>query len=162
MSSEIIHKVSEQRSRNMSAIKSKNTKPEIAVRKLLHSMGYRFRLHKKDLPGSPDIVLPKYKTVIFVHGCFWHRHENCKYASTPKTRQEFWENKFKANVKRDLEIQEKIKNLQIYAYVDAIARTGSIRKAATEFSITPSALNRRLLALEDELKEKYLRESGTA
>ena len=95
----------------MAAIKSKNTKPEIAVRKLLHSMGYRFRLHRKDLPGSPDIVLPKYKTVIFVHGCFWHRHENCKYATTPKTRVEFWENKFKANVKRDLEIQEKIKNI---------------------------------------------------
>ena len=95
----------------MAAIKSKDTKPEIAVRKLLHSLGYRFRLHRKDLPGSPDIVLPKYKTVIFVHGCFWHRHENCKYATTPKTRVEFWENKFKANVKRDLEIQEKIKNI---------------------------------------------------
>ena len=101
MISEVKHKVSEQRSRNMSAIKSKNTKPEIAVRKLLHSMGYRFRLHRKDLPGSPDIVLPKYKTVIFVHGCFWHRHNNCKYATTPKTRKEFWENKFDENVKRD-------------------------------------------------------------
>ena len=101
MRSEVIHKVSEQRSRNMSAIKSKNTKPEIAVRKVLHSMGYRFRLHSKNLPGSPDIVLPKSKTVIFVHGCFWHRHENCKYASTPKTRKEFWENKFKANINRD-------------------------------------------------------------
>ena len=111
MSSEEIYKVSEQRSRNMSAIKSKNTKPEIKVRKILHSMGYRFRLHRKDLPGSPDIVLPKYKTVIFVHGCFWHRHENCKYASNPKTRKEFWENKFKTNVKRDKEIQEKIKNI---------------------------------------------------
>ena len=111
MSSEVKHEVSEQRSRNMSAIKSKNTKPEIIVRKLLHSMGYRFRLHRKDLPGSPDIVLPKYKTVIFVHGCFWHRHENCKYASTPKTRKEFWENKFKVNLKRDAEVQEKIKNI---------------------------------------------------
>ena len=111
MSSEVKHEVSAQRSRNMSAIKSKNTKPEIAVRKLLHSMGYRFRLHRKDSPGSPDIVLPKYKTVIFVHGCFWHRHENCKYASTPKTRKEFWENKFKVNVKRDADIQEKIKNI---------------------------------------------------
>ena len=111
MSSEVIHKVSEQRSRNMSAIKSKNTKPEIKVRKVLHSMGYRFRLHRKDLPGSPDIVLPKFKTVIFVHGCFWHRHENCKYASNPKTRKEFWENKFKANAKRDKEIQEKIINI---------------------------------------------------
>ena len=111
MSSEVIHKVSEQRSRNMSAIKSKNTKPEIRVRKVLHSMGYRFRLHSKDLPGSPDIVLPKYKTVIFVHGCFWHRHENCKYASTPKTRKEFWNKKFTENKKRDSEIQEKIKIL---------------------------------------------------
>ena len=112
MSSQEIYKVSEQRSRNMSAIKSKNTKPEIAVRKLLHSLGYRFRLHRKDLPGSPDIVLPKYKTVIFVHGCFWHRHENCKYASTPKTRQEFWNKKFKKNIERDLEIQETIKNIE--------------------------------------------------
>ena len=111
MSSEVIHKVSEQRSRNMSAIKSKNTKPEIKVRKILYSMGYRFRLHSKGLPGSPDIVLPKYKTLIFVHGCFWHRHENCKYASNPKTRKEFWESKFKANLKRDFEIQEKIKNI---------------------------------------------------
>ena len=111
MSSEEIYKVSEQRSRNMSAIKSKNTKPEIKVRKLLHSMGYRFRLHSKDLPGSPDIVLPKYQTVIFVHGCFWHRHENCKYASTPKTRKEFWNKKFTENKKRDSEIQEKIKIL---------------------------------------------------
>ena len=111
MSSEEIYKVSEQRSRNMSAIKSKNTKPEIKVRKILHSMGYRFRLHSKDLPGSPDIVLPKYKTVIFVHGCFWHRHENCKYASTPKTRKEFWNKKFAENKKRDSEIQEKIKIL---------------------------------------------------
>ena len=111
MNSEEIHEVSEQRSRNMSAIKSKNTKPEIKVRKVLHSMGYRFRLHSKDLPGSPDIVLPKYKTVIFVHGCFWHRHENCKYASNPKTRQEFWNKKFEENIKRDSEIQDKIKNL---------------------------------------------------
>ena len=111
MSSEVIHEVSEQRSRNMSAIKSKNTKPEIKVRKVLHSMGYRFRLHRKDLPGSPDIVLPKYKTVIFVHGCFWHRHENCKYASTPKTRKEFWENKFNKNIKRDKNNFKELKNL---------------------------------------------------
>ena len=108
MSSEVMHKVSEQRSRNMSAIKSKNTKPEIKVRKVLHSMGYRFRLHSKNLPGSPDIVLPKYKTVIFVHGCFWHRHQNCKYASTPKTRQEFWNKKFNENINRDKINQENL------------------------------------------------------
>ena len=91
----------EQRKRNMSAVKSKNTKPEILVRKALHSMGYRFRLHVKDLPGKPDIVLPKYKTVIFVNGCFWHRHEGCKYASTPTTNVDFWEAKFKENTTRD-------------------------------------------------------------
>jgi len=95
----------------MAAIKSKNTKPEIVVRKMLYALGYRFRLHRKDLPGSPDIVLPKYKTVIFVHGCFWHRHENCKYASTPKTRKEFWNKKFTTNIERDIQIQEKIKNI---------------------------------------------------
>ena len=113
----VVNTISDQRSRNMAAIKSKNTKPEIAVRKMLHALGYRFRLHRKDLPGSPDIVLPKYKTVIFVHGCFWHRHENCKYASTPKTRKEFWETKFKVNVKRDKEIQEKIKNIGWHSVV---------------------------------------------
>ena len=95
------YKVSKSRSKNMSAIKSKNTKPEIIVRKFLHSKGYRFRIHRKDLPGSPDIVLPKYKTVVFVHGCFWHRHEGCKYKTMPKTRKEFWENKFNQNIKRD-------------------------------------------------------------
>lgn len=91
----------EQRKRNMSAIKGKNTKPEILVRKLLHRLGYRFKIQRKDLPGKPDIVLPKYKTAIFINGCFWHRHAGCKYASTPSTNSEFWEKKFAANVKRD-------------------------------------------------------------
>ena len=102
---------SEVRSRNMAAIKSKNTKPEIKVRQLSHSMGYRFRLHMKDLPGNPDIVLKKYKTVIYVNGCFWHRHPNCKYASTPKTRTSFWSQKFQSNVERDNKNYIKIKNL---------------------------------------------------
>ena len=128
MSSEVIHKVSEQRSRNMSAIKSKNTKPEIAVRKLLHSMGYRFRLHRKDLPGSPDILLPKYKTVIFVHGCFWHRHENCKYASNPKTRVEFWNKKFKDNILRDITNQERLKSLGLKSKIIWECETKNIEK----------------------------------
>lgn len=85
----------------MSKIRSKNTTPEIKVRKLLHSMGYRFRLHRKDLPGKPDIVLPKYKAVIFVHGCFWHGHEGCKYACLPKTNVEYWYNKIQNNIARD-------------------------------------------------------------
>ena len=104
-------KVSKARSKNMSAIKSKNTKPEIIVRKFLHSKGYRFRIHRKDLPGCPDIVLPKYKTVIFVNGCFWHRHEGCKYKTTPKTRKDFWENKFNENIKRDKNNFKELKNL---------------------------------------------------
>lgn len=91
----------EARSKMMSGIKGKNTKPEMLVRSMLHKMGYRFRLHMKDLPGKPDIVLPKYHTVVFVHGCFWHRHSGCKYAYTPKSRSDFWNEKFKKNVERD-------------------------------------------------------------
>ena len=91
----------EQRSRNMAHIKGKDTKPEKLVRSILHGMGYRFRLHCKQLPGKPDIVLPKYKAAVFVHGCFWHRHEGCKNATLPKTRREFWEKKFAENVHRD-------------------------------------------------------------
>jgi DNA mismatch endonuclease (patch repair protein) len=89
------------RSRMMSKIKGKNTRPEMIVRKFLHANGFRFRLHRKDLPGNPDIVLPKLKTCIFVHGCFWHRHSMCKFATTPKTRTEFWTNKLEKNVDRD-------------------------------------------------------------
>lgn len=91
----------EQRSRNMAAIRSRNTKPEVRVRRVLHAMGFRFRLHRKDLPGRPDIVLPKYRTAIFVHGCFWHCHR-CKYGSVvPATRAEFWAAKRGGNVARD-------------------------------------------------------------
>jgi len=90
----------EQRHYNMSRIHSKNTKPEIIVRKWLWLNGYRYRLHKKDLPGKPDIVLTKYKSVIFVNGCFWHMH-NCKYGSKPKTNRGFWNKKLNDNVKRD-------------------------------------------------------------
>ena len=90
-----------QRSRNMAAIGSKDTKPEIQFRSLLHRMGYRFRLHRKDLPGKPDVVLPKHRCVIFVHGCFWHRHSGCKDSTTPKSNTEFWTEKFRKNVARD-------------------------------------------------------------
>ena len=85
----------------MSRIRGKDTKPEIAVRSILHRMGYRFRLHRRDLPGKPDIVLPKHRTVVLVHGCFWHRHRGCKYAYTPKSRVQFWQKKFHENVERD-------------------------------------------------------------
>jgi DNA mismatch endonuclease, patch repair protein len=91
----------EQRSRNMAAIKARNTRPEMRVRSLLHGLGYRYRLHRKDLPGRPDIVLAKHRTVIFVHGCFWHCHD-CRWGSVvPKTRAEFWREKRAGNVARD-------------------------------------------------------------
>ncbi len=92
---------SEKRSQVMARVKSGNTKPELAVRSVLHGMGYRFRLHRKDLPGRPDIVLPKYKTVVFVHGCFWHQHPGCKKATIPKQNAEFWEAKLSRNRERD-------------------------------------------------------------
>lgn len=89
------------RSYIMSQIRGKNTKPEILVRRYLHSLGFRFRLHDNRLPGTPDIILPKYKTVIFVHGCFWHGHENCRYANIPKTRTKWWMEKFSRNKEND-------------------------------------------------------------
>lgn len=92
----------EERSRVMSMIPGKDTRPERVVRSLLHRIGFRFRLHRRDLPGKPDIVLPRRKTVIFVHGCFWHQHQGCKDATIPKTNTEFWLNKFNRNVERDL------------------------------------------------------------
>ena len=89
------------RSDIMRAVKRAHTAPEMIVRQELHALGLRFRLHRRDLPGSPDIVLPRLRTVIFVHGCFWHRHYDCRYATTPKTRQEYWLPKFAANIERD-------------------------------------------------------------
>jgi len=89
------------RSKLMSRIKSKNTNPELRVRSVLHALGYRFRINRRDLPGTPDIVLPKYQLCIFVHGCFWHRHLLCKRATMPATRRQFWEEKFSKNVYRD-------------------------------------------------------------
>jgi DNA mismatch endonuclease (patch repair protein) len=93
--------VDPKRSMLMSRIGPKDTKPELAVRKLLHSLGYRFRLHRKDLPGTPDICLPGRKKILFVHGCFWHRHEGCRKTTIPKTRTFFWEQKFNQNMARD-------------------------------------------------------------
>lgn len=92
-------------SKRMSRIRSKDTKPELFVRKLIHSLGYRYRLHGKNLPGSPDIVFPSKKKVIFVHGCFWHQHSNCKLSKLPKTRREYWHPKLKRNKMRDYEVQ---------------------------------------------------------
>lgn len=101
----------EKRSRIMSRIPSKSTKPEMIVRKAVHSMGFRYRLHIKDLPGCPDIVLSKNKKIIFVHGCFWHGHDVCKRSKRPETNIEFWNKKLENNIRRDKEAIEKLKNL---------------------------------------------------
>lgn len=101
----------EVRSYNMSRIRSENTKPEMLVRKFLHARGYRYKLHDKTLPGKPDIVLPKHKTVIFVHGCFWHGHKNCRYASLPKTRTDWWMNKIGKNKSSDAKQIKQLKTL---------------------------------------------------
>lgn len=91
----------ERRSEMMRRIRSEGTSPELTVRRYLHALGYRYRLHAKDLPGSPDIVFRSRRLAIFVHGCYWHRHPDCRLAYTPKSRTEFWEDKFRANVRRD-------------------------------------------------------------
>jgi DNA mismatch endonuclease (patch repair protein) len=95
----------------MAGIKSKNTNPEMIVRKYIHAQGLRFRLHSQGLPGSPDLVLPKYKVAVFVHGCFWHRHESCRYATTPASNTDRWMLKFSENTKRDTLNTEKLHSL---------------------------------------------------
>ena len=89
----------------MSRIRSKDTQPELALRKALHMQGFRYRLHGAGLPGKPDLVFPRYKTVVFVHGCFWHRHEGCRIATTPKSNTQFWTDKFERNAARDIRSQ---------------------------------------------------------
>lgn len=101
----------EVRSYNMSMIKGKDTKPEIIVRSFLFSKGLRYRLHQKDLPGKPDLVFPRYRTIVFIHGCFWHGHMGCKYFIPPKTRIEWWMNKINQTRKKDAENIKKLKKL---------------------------------------------------
>lgn len=136
------------RSRMMSGIKGKNSKPEILVRRLLFAAGFRFRLHRRDLPGTPDIVLAKRKVVIFVHGCFWHAHDGCRYFKLPSTRSDFWKAKLQGNVDRDQkaitslissgwrvlsiwecatrELQEEELSKQIIAWINNNASSGEI------------------------------------
>ncbi|WP_297838405.1 very short patch repair endonuclease [uncultured Roseibium sp.] len=101
---------SEKRSAMMSNIKSRNTRPELEVRRVAHRLGLRFRLHRRDLPGTPDLIFPSRRTAIFVHGCYWHRHFGCKYAYNPKSNVEFWQNKFQSNVNRDLRVRRELEN----------------------------------------------------
>jgi DNA mismatch endonuclease (patch repair protein) len=120
----------------MSRIGGKNTKPELLVRKLLHSLGYRFRLHRKDLPGKPDLVLPKFNIVLFVHGCFWHSHDCPKGTKRPQTNIDFWENKISNNIKRDATVND--------ALIESGWKVVVIWECQTK---NPNSLKERLLGL---------------
>jgi DNA mismatch endonuclease (patch repair protein) len=126
--------ISAARSFNMSQIKAKNTKPEMIVRRILYSMGYRYRLHAPELPGKPDIVFRSRKKAIFVHGCFWHRHPDCSKATTPKTRHEFWQEKFKQNVRRDRAVLKQLSDMDWSCLVVWECETRDIRPLARRLS----------------------------
>jgi DNA mismatch endonuclease (patch repair protein) len=112
----------------MSRIKGGDTNPEKIVRSALHGMGYRFRLHRRDLPGKPDVVLPKFRAIFLVHGCFWHRHRGCKYAYEPKSRRGFWQGKFARNVERDQEVYRALKNLGWQVFIVWECQTRSLEQ----------------------------------
>src|SRR6185503_415844 len=128
------------RSYNMRQIRSKNTKPELVVRKYLFANGLRYRLHSKSLPGKPDIVLPKYRTIIFVHGCFWHGHEGCKYFVVPKTKTEWWLNKINGNIENDNKA------------VKALKKEGWKIITLWECDLKPTSLNKTLTSILKRLK----------
>jgi DNA mismatch endonuclease, patch repair protein len=126
----------DRRSALMSRVRSRNTGPEMAVRKISHRLGYRFRLHRTDLPGTPDLVFPRLKSVILVHGCFWHRHVNCPKASTPKTRISFWTSKFARNVERDVIAKRSLKGMGwrvLTIWECQIKRTESLETRISKF-----------------------------
>jgi len=120
----------EQRSERMSRIRGRDTRPELALRRHLHADGFRYRLHQ-NLPGSPDLVLPKYKSVIFVHGCFWHRHAGCRVANTPKSNVDFWKGKFARNVKRDATVESTLRQAGWRVLVVWECELNTKEKAAT-------------------------------
>lgn len=126
----------ERRSWLMSRVHTKNTSPELRVRQMAHGLGLRFRLHRKDLPGTPDLVFPSRRVALFVHGCFWHRHPDCRKASLPKSRIEYWQSKFSRNVERDREVADRLR--------DAGWRTEVIWECETKGAAT---LRRRLQEL---------------
>jgi len=131
-----------QRSERMSRIRGKNTKPEVIVRRLLHAAGFRFRLHVSGLIGRPDIVLPRYKSIVLVHGCFWHRHAGCSIATTPKSNRSFWRTKFEGNVKRDRRNRAKLRRLGWRVFVIWECQVSSAAKSET----TMKKVIRRLCA----------------
>ena len=125
----------EERSANMAAIKSKDTKPEVFLRKLLFSAGYRYRKNYKNIPGHPDIYLAKYHTAIFMNGCFWHRHSGCKYAYVPKTRQEYWLTKFKQNKERDQLVRKELEESGIRQLIIWECTIRNMKKTADDQNV---------------------------
>jgi DNA mismatch endonuclease (patch repair protein) len=125
-----VNAVNPERSAVMRAVRQKDTRPELMVRRALHSLGYRFRLHRKGLPGRPDIVLPRHRVVILVHGCFWHRHPGCKNTRTPKSRHDFWDAKFTSNVARDERVVAELTELgwRVLTIWECEARRGEALK----------------------------------
>lgn len=139
----------EKRSEIMSHIQGKNTGPERIVRKILHKMGYRFRLHRRDLPGKPDIALPKYRTVIMIHGCFWHRHEGCRYAYMPKSRIEFWKKKFKSNVVRDRIVKKQLRKMgwQVITIWECEIHSVNILEKKLDITLRQILNNKKLITM---------------
>lgn len=119
----------EERSERMARIKSAHTRPEVALRKTLHNLGLRYRLNSATLPGKPDLVFPRYKAVVFVHGCFWHRHQNCNIATTPKSNTSFWVDKFSKNVARDERVISLLRSLGWRVFVVWECEVSSLKKA---------------------------------
>jgi DNA mismatch endonuclease (patch repair protein) len=129
----------------MSLVRAKDTKPEMVVRRLLHGLGFRFRLHRRDLPGCPDIVLPRYRTAIFVHGCFWHQHDDptCWRSRMPKTRQDFWVPKLERNVLRDQEVVAELRALGWNVVVVWECETTPSKRASLEAKLRTAIVERR-------------------
>lgn len=142
----------EERSKNMAAIHSKNTKPEIYLRKLLFARGYRYGVNSKSVPGHPDIYMKKYSTAVFVHGCFWHRHEGCKYAYMPKSRVEFWLKKFEANVKRDELVRKELASKKIKVLIVWECTIKRMKKDKKTEEEVISLIEKFLLSSEFELE----------
>ena len=142
----------EERSKNMAAIHSKNTKPEVYLRKLLFVRGYRYGVNSKSVPGHPDIYMKKYNTAIFVHGCFWHRHEGCKYAYMPKSRVEFWQKKFETNVKRDETVRKELMNKKIKVVIVWECTIKQMKKEKKMEEKIISLIEKFLLSLEYRLE----------
>lgn len=142
----------EERSKNIAAIHSKNTKPEIYLRKLLFARGYRYGVNSKSVPGHPDIYMKKYNTAVFVHGCFWHRHDGCKYAYMPKSRVEFWLKKFEANVKRDELVRKELASKKIKVLIVWECTIKRMKKDKKTEEEVISLIEKFLLSSEFELE----------